>query len=163
MSPGRTMPEDRVHVGTVQIEQGPAVVNQPGDLADLRVEEPDRVGVGHHEYGGLVAQLGLEVGEVDQAAAVALDRDGLEARQVGRGGIGAVGTVGDQDLGALLAAIAEISRGHQQGRQLSLRTRRRLQADGLQAGDLRQDLLEVEQDRQQALKRAFVLIRMLGG
>ena len=46
-------------------------------------------------------ELGLEVVEVDQAAAVALDRDRLEAGQVRRGGVGAVGTVGDQDLRAL--------------------------------------------------------------
>ena len=91
-------------------------------------------------------ELGLEIGEVDQAAAVALDRDGLETGQVGRGGIGAVRAVGNQDLGALFAPIAEIGRRHQQGRQLPLGPGRRLQADRLQAGDLGQDLLEVEQD-----------------
>ena len=63
---------------------------------------------------------------------------------------------------AVLAAIPEKSRRHQQGRELALGARRGLQADGLQAGDLRQDLLQIEQDRQQALKRALVLIGMLG-
>ena len=98
-------------------------MEQPGDLADLGVEEPDRVGVGDHEDGRLVAQLGLEVVEVDQAAAVALDRDRLEAGEMGRGGVGAVGAVGNQDLGALLAPIAEIGRGDEQGGQLALGTR----------------------------------------
>ena len=53
--------QDRVHVGAVEVEQGPPVVEQPGDLADLRVEEADRVRVGDHEHGRLVAQLGLEI------------------------------------------------------------------------------------------------------
>ena len=121
-------------------------MEQPGDRADLRVEQADRVGVGHHEDGRLVAQLGLEVVEVDQAAAVALDRDRLEAGEVGRGGIGAVGTVGDQDLGPLLAPIAEVGRRDQQGGQLALGAGRRLQADGVQPGDLGQHLLELEED-----------------
>ena len=98
--------EDRVHVRAVEVEQGPAVVQQPGDLADLGVEEADRVGVGDHEDGGLVAELGLEVGEVDEPATVALDRDGLEAGEVGRGRVRAVGAVGDQDLRPLLASAS---------------------------------------------------------
>ena len=48
--------QDRVHVGAVEIEQRPAIVEQPGDLADLRVEEPDRVGISDHEHGRLVAR-----------------------------------------------------------------------------------------------------------
>ena len=48
--------EDRVHVGAVEVEQGPAIVKQPGDLADLRVEQADRVRVGDHEDGRLVAR-----------------------------------------------------------------------------------------------------------
>ena len=59
--------EDRVHVGAVEVEQGPAVVEQLGDLADLRVEQADGVRVGDHEHGRLVAELGLEVVEVDDA------------------------------------------------------------------------------------------------
>ena len=49
-----------------------------------------------------------------------------------------MGAVGDEDLGPLLAAVAEVGRGDQQGRQLALRPGRRLQADGVQAGDLGQ-------------------------
>ena len=129
--------EDGVHVGAVEVEQAAAVVQQLGDRADLRVEQAERVRVGHHEDGRLVAQLGLEVVEVDQAAAVALDRDRLEAGEMGRGGVGAVGAVGDQDLGPALAPVAEVGRGDQQRGQLALGAGRGLQADGVQAGDLR--------------------------
>ena len=33
--------EDRIHVGPIEIEQGPAVVQQPGDLGDLGIEQTD--------------------------------------------------------------------------------------------------------------------------
>ena len=123
----------------VEVEQGAAVVEQRGDLADLRVEQADRVRVGDHEDGGLVVELGLEVVQVDEAAAVALDRDGLEAGEVGRGRVGAVGAVGDQDLGPRLSP----GRGSRPRRPAAPSARpapgRRLEADGVQAGDLGQD------------------------
>ena len=37
--------KDRVHVGPVEIKLGPAVVQQPGNLADLRVEDPTVLGL----------------------------------------------------------------------------------------------------------------------
>ena len=63
----------------------------------------------------------------------ALDRDRLEAGHRGAGRIGAVGAVGDEHLGALLAAIAEVGRGDQQRRQFAVRTGGRLQRHGRQA------------------------------
>ena len=44
----------------------PAIVEQLGDLADLGVEQPDRVRVGDHEDGRLVVEVGLQVLDVDQ-------------------------------------------------------------------------------------------------
>ena len=66
-------------------------------------------------------------------AAVALDRDRLEAGEVRRGRVGAVGAVGNQDLRPLLAPVAEVGRGDQQRGELALGAGRRLEADGVQA------------------------------
>ena len=106
--------KDRVHVGPVEIKLGPAVVQQPGNLADLRVEEPHRVGIGDHEHGRPVAQLGPEVGQIDDPAAVALDRDRLEAGEVRRGRVGSMRAVGNQDLRPLLTPVAKVGGGYQQ-------------------------------------------------
>ena len=114
--------QDRVHVGAVEVEQGAPVVQQSWRSSPTwGSNSPTVFGVGDHEHGGLVVELGLEVVEVDEPAAVALDRDRLEPGEVGRGGVGAVGAVGDQDLGPPLAPVAEVGRGDQQRRQLALR------------------------------------------
>ena len=153
--------KDRVHVGPVEIKLGPAVVQQPGNLADLRVEEPHRVGIGDHEHGRPVAQLGPEVGQIDDPTAVALDRDRLEAGEVRRGRVGSMRAVGNQDLRPLLTPVAKVGGGYQQRGELSLGAGRRLEADGVQAGDLGQVMLQLVQDRQQSLKRVVVLVGML--
>ena len=153
--------QDGVHVGAVEIEQGTAVVDQPGDLANLGVEEAGRIGVGDHEHGRLIAELGFEVVEIDQATAVTLDRDRFEAGQMCGGRVGAVGTVGNQNLGAPLAPFSEIGRGDEERRQLPLCAGRRLQADRVQSGDLGQNSLQLEQNREQSLERCLVLVRVL--
>ena len=50
---------------------------------------------------------------------------------------------GTRTLRALLAAVAEVGGGDQQGRQFALRPGGRLQRHGVQAGDLGQDLLHL--------------------
>ena len=130
--------EDGVHVGAVEVEQGPSIVEQTlGDVADLRVEQADRVGVGHHEDGGLVVEVALKSSRSTRPLAVALDRDGLEPGEVGRGGIGPVGAVGDRGpWSASHPCRGSRPRRTEQRRQLSLGPGRRLEADGVQAGDL---------------------------
>ena len=147
--------QDRVHVGPVEVEQGSAIMKQPGDLADLGIEQPEGVGVGDHEDGGVVVELGLEVVQVDESFRVALDRDGLEARELRRGGIGAVRAVGDENLGStLLLSLVAVVRGRdEQGGQFPLRAGGGLEADRGETADLGQHSLKIEQDRQQSLKR----------
>ena len=154
-------PEDCIHVGSIEIEQASSIVDQGGDLADLGIEQTDGVGVGYHEHGRLVAQLGLEVSQVDQTATVALDRDGFKPGEMGRGGVRSVGTVRNQDLRSAFASVAKISRRDQKRGQLTLRAGRRLQADGVQTRNLRQDRLQIEENGQQTLKRTLVLIGVL--
>ena len=155
-------PQDRVHVGAVEVKQGTPIVEQCGNLADLRIEQPNRVGVGDHEHSGRVVELASEVVQVDQPARIALDGDGLEPRQVRRGGVRAVGAVGDEHLGfAARAGRRKKAAATLQEcrRQLALasspRPGRKLYR--VQTGDLGEHLLQLIQDREQTLKRAFIL------
>ena len=153
MSPGADDAEDGVHVRAVEVHERASIVQELGDLADLGVEQPDRVGVGDHEDGGLVVELRSEVGEVDEAARVALDGDGLEPGEVRRGRVGAVGAVGDEDLRPRFALVAEVGGSDQERRQLAMRAGRRLEADGGQASDLGEVRLQVVQQTKQPLER----------
>ncbi len=120
--------EDGIHVGAVEVNQGAALVDQLRDCRNLRVEQADGVRVGNHEHRGTVVELRFQIIEIDEAAAIALDRHGIEAGDGGAGRVGAVGAVGDEDARAVfLAAVLEVGVGHQQGRQLALGTGGRLQ------------------------------------
>ena len=118
--------EDGVHIGAVEVDQGALAMYQIGNLRDLVIEDAERIWVGNHENGGASVELGREIGEIDEAAVVALDAHGVEAGNGRAGGIGAVSAVGDENTAALFAAVAEVSGGDQQRGQFALRTRRRL-------------------------------------
>ena len=60
------------------------------------------------------------------------------------------------------AAVAEVGRRHQQGRELALGAGRGLEAHGVQPGDLGEIFCKLVEDRQQPLERAVVLVGMLG-
>ena len=60
----------RVEVGAVVVERRADAVDDLGDLLDVRVEQPERVGVGQHQAGDVVVGLRAQVVEVDAAAAL---------------------------------------------------------------------------------------------
>jgi hypothetical protein len=105
--------QDGVHVGPVEIDQRPGVVDHPGDLGDPALEDPQGVGVGDHEHGHPVVELSGQILQIDRAAGLASDVDRLESGHHGAGRIGAVGLVGDQHDAARLAPVAEVGRRHQ--------------------------------------------------
>ncbi len=135
--------QDGIHVGAIEIQEAPPLVQQAGDRADLRVEQAQRVGVGHHEDSRLVGELGAEVVEIDKPLRIALDRHRLEPREVRRGGIRAVCAVGYQDLRTAFPPVAEVGGSNQERGQLALGARGRLKAHGMQPGDLGEHLLEL--------------------
>ena len=51
-------PHHRVEVRAVVVERRARVVDERGDLLDVRVEQPERVRVGEHQAGDVVARLG---------------------------------------------------------------------------------------------------------
>jgi hypothetical protein len=107
-------------------------MDQGGDLGDVVVEEPERVGVGQHQTGDLVGaliDLGSQVVHLDPATLVGGDLDHLVAGHRHRGGIGAVRGIGGEHLAALFAAIGVEGAGEEQAGELAVGACRGLQAD----------------------------------
>ena len=119
--------EDGVHVRAVEIDEAAAGVDGIGDLAHLRLEDADRVRVGDHEHGDLVVEMAMQVVHIERAGRERFHGDRFEAGHRGAGGVGAVGTIGHEDFGALFAAIAEVGGSDPQGREFAMRTGGRLQ------------------------------------
>ena len=70
---------------------------------------------------GVVAELGLQVLQIDEPLGIALDGDGVEPGERGAGRVGAVGAVGDEHLLAVrLAHVAEVRGRDVEGGQFAL-------------------------------------------
>ena len=133
---------DRVQIGAVVVEGAAGVVHDRGDLLDVLVEQAERVRVGEHQAGGVVAGLRAQIVDVDPAALVRFELDHLVAGHRHRRRVGAVGRVRGEDLGPGLAPVGVIGAGEQQSRQLAVRAGGGLEADVRQAADLGERALE---------------------
>ncbi len=155
-------PEDRIHVGSIEIEQG--LLDRGSRLAISPIwgsNRPTVLGLVIMNTAVWSLSLALKSARSTSPRLSLLIVTASKPGEMGRGGIGSVGTVRDQDLRSAFASVAKISRRDQKRGQLALRAGRRLQADGVQTRNLRQDLLKIEENGQQSLKRALVLIRVL--
>ena len=113
----------RVEVGTVVVHQRAAVVDEAGNLGNLILEETEGVGVGHHHRGDVGSEERFEILDIDTALGIALYLDDLESADGSRGGVGAVGGVGYDDLAAGgVAALLVIGTDDHQARQLTVGT-----------------------------------------
>ena len=156
-------PHHGVEVGAVVVERRPHLVHDPGDLLDVRVEQPERVGVGEHQAGDVLVGLFAQIVEVHPAVGRRAELDHLVARHRHRGGVGAVGGVRRQHLAALLAAILVIGPREQQTGELAVRAGARLQRHVRQARDLGQGALQPPHQLERALRVLGVLERMQAG
>ena len=154
---GPSVAHDRVQVGPVVVQGAAGVVDHPADLGDVLVEQAERVRVGEHQAGDLVVDLGPQVVEVDAAPPVGRHLDHLVARHGHGRRVGAVGGVGGQHLGALLAAVGVVGAGEEQPRQLPVGARGGLEADVLEAADLGQGTLQAPHQLQRTLGALRVL------
>ena len=160
---GARLPDQRVHVGAVHVEQAALSVQNLGDLVDLLLEDAQRVGVGEHERGDIFVHLRCERGDVDHAAGVRLQiLDGIVHHGSGRG-IRAMGGVWNQDSLARIALRLVISPHHQQAGHFAVRTGGGLQRDRIHAGDFDQALAQGLDDVQRALGNLLRLVRMAVG
>ena len=152
--PGHT--HQGVHVGAVHVDQGVHAVQQIADLLEAVLENADGVGIGDHGARDLAAQFahkGLQalahlaihrIGHVLKADGAIRARGQLHhfvARHGGRGGVGAVATVRDQDHAALGALGYVIGADEHDPRQLTGGARAGLQGDARQPSDFLQPFL----------------------
>ena len=152
---------ERVHVGAVAVDEPAASVHQPDDLFDVLLEQAERVRIGHHDAGDGVVAGATHGFQIDVAAGVGGQLDGREARHGGRGRIGAMGGVGNENARPLwIAAITMIGTHHQQSGEFAMRTGGWLQRHARKAADLCEPLLKFEHEREIALNRVRVLQRM---
>jgi len=155
---GTGVAHDGVEVGAVVVEGAAGLVDQAGDLGDVLVEEAERVGVGQHQAGDLLGDLGAEVVHLDPTALVGRHLHDLVTGHRHRGRVGAVGGVGGQDLGPPFAAVGVVGAGQQQAGKLAVGAGRGLEADVRQAADLAQRALQ----QPHQLQRSLGALRVLG-
>ena len=140
-----------VHVGPVAVDQPALGVHDGGDLADVLLEQPQGVGVGDHDAGGVGVHCRRDVLGRQDALGIGFYGHRLEPAEGRAGRVGAVGRVGDDDLGAPLALAGVVGVEDQHPGELPLGACGRLQADGVQPGDLAQQAFEVVHQLQGAL------------
>ena len=121
-------------------------MNDVTQFADAIFEHAVRTWVRHHaccEILGVKFGLHLEVGHVNVAIRVAIDRNNGHASDHRTRRIGAVRTVGNQaDRSSLVTAVVVVRANHHQAGVLALRTSVRLQTDGGEAGDFAEPALK---------------------
>ena len=161
---GPRHPDQRVEVGAVVVQQRAGVVGEPRDLEDVLLEDAEGVGVGHHHRGDVLVEVGGEVGDVDGAVHVALDRHHLEAARRRRRRVGAVRAVGDEHAGALgVAAVRVVRLDHAQPGPLAVRAGGRLQRHPRHPGDRGEHPLQPPHQLERALHVRLVLVRVQVG
>ena len=139
-------------------------MQEVGNGLDLSFEQAERVRVGDHEHGGIVAELGLQVLDIHEPLRVALDRHRFEACERRGRGVGAVSGVGDEDLSAMmLAAVVEVRVGDEERRQFAVRSSGRLERHGRKPRDFGKKLLHLEEQFQHPLDGRVVLKRVKVG
>ena len=155
---GADHPHDRVEIGPVVVAQAPRVVDDPGDLQDVPVKNPHRVGVGQHQTGGVRPHGAAQGLHIHAAVFAGGDVHHREARHDGGGRIGAVGGVGDDDLGPGGVVPPGVVRlDEQQAGELAVGPGGGLEGHGVHAGDLPQELFGFVENLQTALDRLLGL------
>ena len=153
----------RVHVGPVQIDQPAPAVNNFGNLLNLFFKDAERVGVGNHQRRHFFVHRLAQRVEVELPVGIGRDAADSVAGDGGGGGVGAVGGVGNQHHLARVALRGQIGAHHQDAGQLSVRARRRLQGNGIHAGDFDQATFQQPQDSQAALTQHQRLVGVFAG
>ncbi len=143
---GGTETELRVEIGPVHVDLAAVLMNQFADRGDAFLEDSVGRGIGDHERaeaGGMLLRLRGEIDRVDVAIAIAGDGDDFEARHHRARRIGAVGGHGDEaDFSIQIAARFVVTADREESGVFALRSRVRLHADGVEAGDDGEPVLE---------------------
>ena len=149
-----------VHVGAVHVEQGALGVENVGDLVDLALEHADGAGVGQHQRRRVVGDDLFQLRHIDHAQRIGAEVLHLVAADGGRGRVGSVRRVGDDDLAPRISLGLVVSAHQQDAGELPMRARRRLQRDRVHAGDVEQAGLQQANDFERSLGERLRLVRM---
>ena len=136
----------RIHVGAVHIDEPAVGVNDVTQFANAIFEHAVRTWVRHHagrEILSVKFRLHLQVGNIDVAVSIAINRNNGHASDHRACRIGAVRTIGNQaDRSSLVTAVVVVRANHHEAGVLALRTSVRLQTDGGETGDFAEPCLE---------------------
>ena len=136
-------------------------MNEAGYLGNARLEDTKRIGIGHHHARNVVTQHSAQGVNVDGSLGRALHLDNLQTANSGRGGVSAVGGIGDDNLGALrVAARLVITADDHQTSQFTVRSCIRIERELAQACYFGQGLLYVVIEFERALCGGLVLCGM---
>ena len=149
-----------VHIGPVHVEQGSFGMQNVGDLMNLAFEDADGAGVGQHQRSRVFVDDLLQLGHVDHAQRVGAQVLHLVTADGCGGGVGSVSGIGDDDLGPGIPFGLMVGADQQDAGELSMRARRRLQRDGIHAGDIEQAGLQQANDLERSLGKRLRLVRM---
>ena len=130
---------DGVEVGSVVVAQTACLMDDVGDLGNVRVEQTDGVRVGQHQTGGVFVSSSAQRIEVYAAVFQRRDADDLKSCHGGRSGVGAVCRVRNQTFGALKMTVClMVSFDQHQTGQLAVCSGSRLEGHIVHAGDFAQ-------------------------
>ena len=144
--PGSRDAHQRIHIGAIHVDQSALRVHDPADLADLGLEDAERVGVGQHQSRYFFGHGLLECARVDAAPVARLEGPHLIPRNRDAGGVGAVRGVRNQHVLPPAASVFKTGADHQESCKLALRARRRLEGHGAEAGNLSQAVRRLSQN-----------------
>ena len=115
---GTAYAQHGVEVGAIVVHQCSAVVNELCYLRYLPLEKSQGIGVCHHHCCHAVVEQSFKVLYVHNSLGCALHLDDVETADGCRGWIGAVGRVGNDDLGTACVTIGLVvcADNHQAGK-----------------------------------------------
>ena len=129
--------EHGVEVGSVVVHQTSALVHQSCYLGNLCLEDTQGVGVGHHHAGNVIAKQRLEILHIHGAVGGTLHLHYLQTAHGSRSRVGAMGRVGDDNLGTLqVATLFVVGTYHYQSCQLTMSTGKGIQGELVKTGYL---------------------------
>ena len=134
------------------------------DLQDMLLKDAQGVGVGEHEAGGVRPRSGAQGLHIHTPVGGGGDVYHRVPHHGRRGRVGAVGGVGDQDLGPpCVPPVMVVGLDEQQARKLPVGAGGGLEGHGVHAGDLLQQVRRLAVDRETALDRLLPLEGVDGG
>ena len=143
-----------IEVRAVVVHQAIDAVDQLSDLVDPRVENPQGVRAREHQPGDLLANLvkhRTQRLDAHHALLIGGNRADIVAGNRRGRGIRAVGTIGNQNRGFVVAHAAMIRRHQHHTGQLAMGPRKRLHGKSVHPGNLAEKVVHIMQHLQRPL------------